>query len=205
LRVGLTGNIGSGKSTVARLLAGLGAAVVDADALAREAVEDPAVLRRIAAELGDALVSGGALDRRATGRLVFADEGARGRLNAIVHPWVRQRSAERVAALEAARTPPPVIVLDIPLLYENGLERGLDAVIVVSAPLARRSARVAGRSGLEPSAVRERDAAQMPLEEKAARADFVLDNGGTREALEHQVAHLWRELMARRAGRDEPR
>ena len=194
LRIGLTGNIGSGKSSVARRLAERGAAVIDADALAREASEDAAVLARIEAALGAGLVVDGRLDRGAVARRVFGDDAARERLNAIVHPWVRRASAEREAALMGGPNPPPVIVLDIPLLYENGLDRGLDAVVVVDAPLEERVRRVAGRSGLAPDEVRARDAAQMPLADKVRRADHVVDNSGPESSLDRQVAELWAAL-----------
>jgi dephospho-CoA kinase len=201
LRLGLTGNIGSGKSTAARLLVARGAALVDADELAREAAGDPEVLARIAAELGPELVEDGRLDRAATAARVFGDEAARQALNAIVHPWVRRRSDEEVRAL-LERAPPPVILLDIPLLFENGLERGLDGVIVVAADLPARVARVAARSGLREDEVRARDAAQMPLEEKARRADYLLDNSGSPEALGAQIDALWAELTKR--AREDP-
>lgn len=209
LRVGLTGNIGSGKSSVARRLLRLGAAVIDADELARQATRDEEVLERIAAALGADLVTRDAagvaqLDRRATAALVFDDQEALERLNAIVHPWVRWRSAELERDLASSPQPPPVIVFDIPLLYENGLDVGLDAVVVVTAPLATRVARVVERSGAgkgEAEAVRadalRRDAAQLPLEEKVARADFVVDNSGDEAALQREVARLWDDLLAR--------
>lgn len=194
LRLGLTGNIGSGKSTVARLLAARGAAVIDADRLAREATADPAVLARIERELGPGLVREGRLDRAATARRVFADEAARGALNAIVHPWVAARRDELERALLAAPDPPPVIVHDVPLLYEAGLDGMFDAVVVVTAPLEARLARVAERDGLPLEEARARDAAQLPLEEKAARAEHVLDNAGDEAALATRVDELWRRL-----------
>jgi dephospho-CoA kinase len=190
-RLGLTGNIGSGKSTVARLLVEKGAALIDSDALAREASEDPEVLRRIAEALGPELVKEGKLDRAATARLVFGDPQARRTLNSIIHPWVRRRSAERVAELERRPSPPPIILLDIPLLYENGLERECDGVIVVWASLETRLKRVRARSGLSEAEVRARDAAQLPLEEKVARAEFVINNDGSLEELKEQVGALW--------------
>jgi dephospho-CoA kinase len=199
LRVGVTGNIGSGKSSVARLLQQRGAGLIDADALAREATEDAAVLAAIARDLGPELVRDGRLDRAATARRVFDDAVARGRLNAIVHPWVRRASARRAAALEAAEPAPAVIVFDIPLLYENGLEGGMDAVVVVEATLETRLARVCARSGLDAAEVRARDAAQLPLPDKVARADFVVDNSGSPEALRDRVDALWRTLLERAA------
>ena len=196
LNIGLTGNIGSGKSTVARLLVERGAALVDADALARAAAADPQVLAAIAEKLGDDLVRGGGLDRAATAARVFEDAEAREILNSIIHPWVRRESAARVEALRTQDEPPRVILMDIPLLYENGLEAGLDAVIVVNAPLAVRVKRVGERSGLSEADVVARDGAQLPLEEKVARADFVLENSGKLEDLERQVEALWRNLNA---------
>lgn len=194
-RLGLTGNIGSGKSTVAALLVERGAVLIDADALARRATDDPEVLARIAAELGEELVVDGRLDRAATAARVFGDETARRTLGGIVHPWVRRESAALAAEMAAAPDPPPAILFDIPLLYENDLDAGLDAVIVVDAPLALRVARVHQRSGLSPDEVRARDAAQMPLEAKVARADVVIDNSGDRAALERQVDACWQRLI----------
>ena len=194
-RVGLTGGIGAGKSTVAELFVEKGATLIDADALAREATKEPEVLRRIAEALGAELVRDSTLDRAATAARVFADESARTTLNGIIHPWVRQRSDARVEEISKQADPPPVILLDIPLLYENGLERGLDAVIVVDAPLSLRATRVAARSGLSEEEVRARDRAQMPLEEKVARADFVIDNSGPPEGLSPQIERVWRALL----------
>lgn len=193
-RIGLTGNIGSGKSTVAQLLVKKGAALIDADTLARAATEDSDVLAEIAEHLGQELVENGKLDRTKTAAKVFADPKARETLNGIIHPWVRRQSAERVRELEHSPTPPPVILLDIPLLYENELDKDLDAVIVVDADLATRSQRVMKRSGLSQGEVQARDAAQMPLDEKVKRADYVLDNGGGLAQLEEQVDRLWQIL-----------
>jgi dephospho-CoA kinase len=197
LRVGLTGNIGSGKSTVARLLRERGAAVIDADALARAATEDPDVLARIAASLGEDLVVDGRLDRAATAARVFGDAAALARLNAIVHPWVRARSAERERELSDAVPPPPVIVHDVPLLYENGLDAAMDAVVVVDAPLETRLRRVAERSGVSIDELRARDAAQLPLEEKVARAAFGGGDAGDLRELRVAVKALWAELLGR--------
>lgn len=200
LRVGLTGSIGSGKSTVARMLEERGAAVVDADVLAREATSDPAVLAQIAAELGAELVidgpDGPRLDRAATAKHVFGDGAARAKLNAIVHPWVRQRSAEITRELEALPEPPRVIVYDVPLLYESGLEGDYDLVVVVDAPLKLRELRLAQRSGMEPAEVARREAAQVPASQKTARADHVLVNAGGVEELSGQVDRLWSDLTA---------
>ncbi len=198
MRVGLTGSIGSGKSTVARLLAERGAAVVDADSLARQATDDPAVLQQIADELGAGLVvtgpGGKRLDRVATATRVFDDDAALARLNAIVHPWVRRRSAELTREIEALPEPPRAIVYDVPLLYESGLQDAYDLVVVVDAPYEVRARRLAERSGMEPSEVARREAAQMAPSEKAARADHVLVNSGGIAELAAQVDRLWSEL-----------
>lgn len=195
-RIGLTGAIGAGKSSVARRLAARGALVLDADAFARAATADPEVLRRIAAALGADLVVDGRLDRAATAARVFADAPARRALEAIVHPWVRAAAAAAEAAARAAAAPPPLIVHDVPLLFENGLDAGMDATVVVVAPFEVRAARLAARSGMGAAAVRARDAAQLPAEEKARRATFVVDNAGDEDALDAAVAALWPRLRA---------
>ncbi|MDF1522459.1 MAG: dephospho-CoA kinase [Trueperaceae bacterium] len=196
LRLGLTGAMGAGKSSVARRLASRGARVIDADALARAATADPAVLERIAAEVGADLVADGRLDRAATAARVFADPAARQALEAIVHPWVRAAAAAEEAAARAEVPPPPVVVHDVPLLFENGLDAGMDATVVVTAPFDVRAARLAARSGLSDAAVRARDGAQMDPDEKARRATFVIDNGGAEEDLDAAVERLWGRLLA---------
>lgn len=194
--------MGAGKSSVARRLAARGALVLDADAFARAATDDPDVLARIEAALGPGLVVAGRLDRGATAARVFVEPTARRALEAIVHPWVRAAAAAAEAAARAAAEPPPLIVHDVPLLFENGLDAGMDATVVVTAPLEARVARLAGRSGLDAAAVRARDAAQLDPAEKARRATYVLDNAGDEAALDAAVAALWPRLLACRARRD---
>lgn len=181
---------------MARLLAARGAVVIDADALAREATAAGEVLAAVARALGPELVKGGALDRSATAAKVFADPAARATLNAIVHPWVARRRAALEAAAAARRPMPPVVVHDVPLLFEVGLDATMDVVVVVYAPFDVRAERLARRSGLGREEALARDRAQLPLEEKAARADRVIDNAGDLAALEEQVARLWGELLA---------
>jgi dephospho-CoA kinase len=195
-RIGLTGNIGSGKSTVARLLAERGAAVIDSDALARQATEDPAVLKLIIEEFGERMVADGRLDRGALAEVVFADSGARRRLEGIIHPWVRARSRSVQRRLVDSPTPPPAIVHDIPLLFENGLQDAFDAVVVVDAPAETRAARAAAGGRLSEADFLARDRAQWPPERKAALADHVLDNSGDLASLEEQVAALWSRLVS---------
>jgi dephospho-CoA kinase len=189
-RIGLTGNIGSGKSTVAKMLAEKGAVIIDADVLARTATQDPAVLEQIAEQLGRDLVQDGNLDRKKTAELVFHHPEARHILNNIIHPWVRQKSAERVAEL-LQHDPACIIVQDIPLLFENGLEKNFDVVIVVYAPLEERIARVMSRSTLTEEDILARDRVQMSLEEKVKRADVVIDNSRGLDDLQWQVDTFW--------------
>ncbi|WP_166534426.1 dephospho-CoA kinase [Blastococcus xanthinilyticus] len=193
LRIGLTGGIGSGKSTVARLLAERGALVVDADRIAREVLEPGAPgLAAVAAEFGPGVLAGdGALDRAALARIVFADEGARRRLDALVHPLVRRRSAEIVAAAP----PDAVVVNDVPLLVETGQASSYDLVLVVETDPEIRVARLIGR-GLPEDDARARIAAQASDEQRRAVADVVLHNDGEPERLAEQVAQVWAERIA---------
>ncbi len=195
LVVGLTGGIGSGKSTVAGMLAERGAVVIDADRLARDAVAPgTAGFDAVRSRFGDAVIaSDGALDRAALARIVFADGEARAALEAIVHPEVRRRIAETVAAHAGTDD---VVVVDSPLLIETGAHEGLEVVVVVTAPIAERVARLAAR-GMSEEDVLARDAAQMPLEEKAALADVVLDNDASLTDLEDRVDRLWADLCER--------
>lgn len=194
LTLGLTGSIGSGKSTVTRLFRELGAETTDADALAREATADPRILQQLGATFGTGVLAGGRLDRAALAAIVFSDPEKLEELNAIIHPWVRARSAE--LREQHAEAGVKVLVEDIPLLYESGLEDRFDRVLVVTAPLAERVRRVRERSGLDPAEIRRRDAAQLPQDDKAARADFVISNSGSLEDLRVQVEKTWRELLS---------
>ena len=195
LLVGLTGGIGSGKSTVAGMLAERGAVVIDADRLARDAVAPGTKgFDAVRDRFGDAAIaSDGALDRAALARIVFADDEARAALEAIVHPEVQRRIAEAVAA--HAQTD-DVVVVDSPLLIETGAHEGFEVVVVVTAPIAERVARLAAR-GMSEEDVLARDAAQMPLEEKAALADVVVNNDGSLDDLEGKVDRLWADLSER--------
>lgn len=200
LKVGLTGNIAAGKSTVARIWRSLDATVVDADALARQAVEPgtPA-LARIVEEWGDEVVeAGGGLDRAALRAIVFADPGARERLEAIVHPAVAELRDEAYKA--AAERGERLVVADIPLLFEAGLVDDFDAVVLVDAPEEVRLARLVGDRGMDPEEARRMIAAQMPSELKRARADFVIANTGTLMELERRSREVWTELQRRARG-----
>jgi len=195
--VGLTGGIASGKSTLAAALRAGGVPVVDADALARQVVAPGSPsLAEIAAAFGAGVVrADGALDRARLSALVFRDPEARHRLEAITHPAVRAATAAELSRLAAAGH--PLALYDVPLLYEVGLEATLDAVIVVWVPRAIQLERLIQRDGLALEEAEARLAAQLPLDDKAARADVVVDNGGPREALPGKAAQL---LPALRAG-----
>ena len=192
LRIGLTGGIGSGKSTVASLLAERGARVVDADRLAREVVEPGTPgLAAVVAEFGDGVLTAeGALDRAALAALVFADPAARARLDGVVHPLVRARAAELVAEAPAGA----VVVQDVPLLVETGQAGLFDLVLVVEAELETRVARLVDR-GLSESDARARIASQATDEQRRAVADVVLTNDGDRDALAAAVADFWAERV----------
>jgi dephospho-CoA kinase len=192
LRIGLTGGIGSGKSTVARLLAEHGAHVVDADVLAREVVEPgtPGLAAVVEAFGPGVLTPDGALDRPALAGMVFGDPAARSRLDGIVHPLVRARAAETIAALPDDA----VVVQDIPLLVETGQATAFDLVLVVEAEHETRVARLV-RRGLAEADARARIAAQATDAQRRAVADVVLDNSGTPEALAEQVDRFWAERV----------
>jgi dephospho-CoA kinase len=196
LLVGLTGGIGSGKSTVARMLEERGAVVFDADLLAREAVEPgtqghTAVIERFGA---DVLAPGGELDREALASIVFADPSARRDLEQIVHPEVRRLFAE---GSEAYRDTDRIVVFSAPLLVESGMHTAFEILVVVSATVATQIERLMRQRGMSEPAIRARIDAQAPLEDKAAVADFLVDNEGTLAELESQVERLWRDLSAR--------
>ncbi len=193
LRIGLTGGIGSGKSTVSRLLEQRGAVIVDADAIAREVVAPGTPgLAAVTEAFGDGVVApDGSLDRPALAAVVFADPEARKRLDAIVHPLVRARATEVAAAAPADA----VVVNDVPLLVETGQAGSYDLVLVVEADPATRVARLVQR-GLTDEDARARMAAQATDEQRRAVADVVLDNSGTPDELEAQVDRFWADRVA---------
>jgi dephospho-CoA kinase len=194
LLVGLTGNIASGKSEVARRLRELGATVIDADELARRAVEagTPA-LKRIAERWGTAVLSSdGLLDRAALRRRVFRDHDGLEELNRIVHPAVTRLRDEQVAQARARGE--RVIVCDIPLLFEKRLADDFDRLVLVDAPRPLRLERLVRERELDETEALDMITAQMPAELKRARADFVIDNTGSLEALDARVAELWADL-----------
>jgi dephospho-CoA kinase len=194
LLVGLTGNIGSGKSTVAQMLSERGATIIDADVLARRAVEQGTdAYDKIVRRWGqDILAPDGHLDRAALRRVVFADQEQLEELNQIVHPEVERL---RVGLIEQARERGDrVVVCDIPLLFEGHMTDRFDCIILVDAHRAVRLERLVKDRGLRETEAMEMIAAQMPAELKRARADFVIDNDGTRTQLEHRVQDVWSSL-----------
>ncbi|WOP20229.1 dephospho-CoA kinase [Raineyella sp. LH-20] len=192
--IGLTGGIGSGKSTVARLLAERGALVVDADALAREVVEPGTPgLAAVRTRFGAGVVrSDGSLDRAALGAIVFADPAARRDLEAITHPLIR----ERTRGIIAAAPPGTVVVHDIPLLVETGVASNYHLVVTVDVDVEERVRRLVSSRGLAEDDARARIAHQASEAERRAVADVVIDNNGAPDAVVPQVDALWRRLIA---------
>ncbi|HEY3588229.1 MAG TPA: dephospho-CoA kinase [Myxococcaceae bacterium] len=191
--VGLTGGIASGKSTVSAMFRELGAPVIDADEAARDVVEPgTSGLLEVARRFPGVVDATGRLDRAALGQRVFADPTERRALEAILHPRIREEVARRLEAL--ARAGVTVALYDAALLIENGLHRGLDGVIVVSAPEAVQRSRLAARDGLDEAAITARLAAQLPLADKRAHATWVVDNGGARDETRAQVRKIWEEI-----------
>jgi dephospho-CoA kinase len=194
VRIGLTGGVASGKSTVAKLLQELGATVIDADALAREVVaRGTPGLDQVVAEFGpEVLTADGDLDRPAMGRLVFNDEQARKRLEAIVHPLV----FERIVELEEQAPIDGVVVHDIPLLAENGRAGDFDAVIVVDAPPELQLERMLGDRGWTREDAESRMRAQAAREDRLALATYVVENTGTHEDLRTKVAEVFADVVS---------
>lgn len=203
LRIGLTGGVASGKSAVAAVLRARGAAIVDADTIARDVVRPgETAYRGIVEAFGPSVVApDGALDRKALAARIFAEEAARRRLNALTHPHIRRRMADEAARL-ASSAETAVIVFDIPLLLDttDGRDLDLDGIVVVYADSETRVRRLIARDGMPEDEARRRLAAQVPLEDKVKRADWVIDNSGTAEDTRAQVERLWRTLAERAAG-----
>ncbi|GAA2070278.1 dephospho-CoA kinase [Aeromicrobium halocynthiae] len=195
LRVGLTGGIGSGKSTVSARLREHGAVVIDYDVLAREAVEvgSPA-LARIRERFGDDVIADdGSLDRPALGALVFSDDAARRDLEAITHPAIRDLARAREEQAIGA----DVVLHDHPLLVEMGMAQGCDVVVVVDVPPEVQVERLVRDRGMSEDEARARLAAQADRDDRRAAADVVLDNSGSVADLESAVDRLWSDLLAR--------
>ena len=197
LVVGLTGGIGSGKSTFAALLSERGAVVIDADALGHQALApgEP-TWHSIVDQFGDEILAAGsmAIDRKVLGRIVFADRAKRAALNAIVHPYILRRIAE---TLEAFRNTRDIVVLDAALIVELGLADTLDVIVVMASSTDIRRARLVKERGMATEAVDARIAAQASPEELVATADIVIQNDGGLDELAREADRVWAELQER--------
>lgn len=204
LLVGLTGNIGSGKSTVARLLSERGATIIDSDVLARRVVEKgTGAYREITRRWGEnVLTPDGVLDRAALRRQVFKDESQLEELNRIIHPEV-MRLRDRLVA-EARQRGDRIVVCDIPLLFERHLADEFDRIILVDAPRPMRLERLVRERGMSETEAMDIIVAQMPAELKRARADIVIDNTDTITALQERVADAWNTLEHEASARSSP-
>lgn len=194
---GLTGGIASGKSTVHEMLAELGAHVLDADAIYHALIAPvdghPSPLTAaIGKRFPSVVTPTGVLDRAALGKIVFNDEGQRRQLNALTHPAVASAFKEQVDALAAEGV--ELVIYDVPLLYENGLEKKMDGVIVVWVPRDVQIARLTERANIPKAEAELRIKSQMSLDQKAKRADWVIDNSGRLARTRRAVNALWREL-----------
>ena len=196
LLIGLTGNIGSGKSTVAQLLSERGATIIDADVLARRAVElGTAAYASIVERWGTSILAAdGLIDRTALRRIVFSEPQELEQLNTIVHPEVERM---RAALVEQARQRGDrLVVCDIPLLFERRMTDSFDRIVLVDAPRPVRLERLVRERGLRETEAMDMIVAQMPAELKRARADFVIDNVGTLTQLDHRVTEVWSALLS---------
>lgn len=198
VNVGLTGGIGSGKSTVARFLRELGATVIDADRVGHEIYlpGKPAYDEVVAAFGREIVASDGTIDRKRLGAIVFAEVAALRRLEAIVHPRIFATIKERIAQMRAQGATAPIVV-EAAILAEAGWQGFFDQVWLVIAPLAAVLQRVQAERGLSPEQIEARIQAQMPVEERRKRATLVIDNSGSIEELRAKVERHWRDLLAR--------
>ena len=196
LILGITGNIASGKSSVAKELARRGAVVVDADQLAREVVESgTSTLKKMVKVFGtEILKNDGNLDRERLGQMVFADIKVRAMLNRIIHPEIAKKSIERLQELKH-RKDIPLIIYEAPLLFEVGAENRVDKVLVVTIDPEKQLKRLMARDGLSEAGAQQRMTAQMQQQKKIAQADFVLDNSGTEAEMLKQLDDLWEQIV----------
>lgn len=199
--VGIVGGIGSGKSRVASLLAERGAQVLDADAIGHVLLNQSPSREQVIARFGEGVIDQTtppdapiAIDRKSLGAIVFADEAARKALEAILHPRMRM-TFEKAISRAARRRQIPALILDAAVLYEAGWHDLCDVVVFVDAPEEIRQARLTESRGWSPEVLSVRQAAQMPLDTKRSRSDFVVENAGDEAALETAVASLWEKLV----------
>lgn len=197
--IGLVGGIASGKSTVARLFAEQGAAVLDADAMAHACLERPNIRAAIAARFGPGVLdSQGSIDRKALGSIVFDDPQARRDLEALVHPCVTEALRARLAEMAAAGSP-RAVVLDVPLLFESGLDALCDTVVFVDTPIEVRRERAQRERGWDAGELDRREKNQQSTEHKKARADSMIRNLGSIEPLRAQTRELLQKILTEHA------
>ena len=191
--IGLTGGIGSGKSLAAEFFADLGALVIDADQLARAAIERGSKgFDEVVTVFGDSILKNGDIDRRALGELVFKDPVLKVKLENIIHPWVRSEFEEAVASLKGDE----VLVYEIPLMFETNAQDRFDVVITVEAAMENRISRLRAK-GLHISEIQSRIASQATREQREAIADFLIENDGSEDDLLRKVENIWDELAVR--------
>jgi len=204
ITVGLTGGIASGKSLVAQIVGRLGCEVIDTDIIAREVVAPGTEgWQAVVTEFGpQVLTEEGVINRAGLASIIFADAGRRAILNSILHPLIMRTVREQVAAVEAG-DPDAVVVVDVPLLIECGMQNDFDKVMVVWTPRDQQISRLMARDGLGEEAARQRIASQMPLDQKRACATFVIENDADREKTEAQVQEILLRLRAAGKGLSE--
>jgi dephospho-CoA kinase len=194
--IGVTGSIGTGKSTVSGMFRRMGAAVIDADEISHSIMEPgkPA-WKKVVSVFGKKLLRrGGYIDRKVLGKIVFSDSGGLDRLCGILHPEIYRHMRAAAARIRRADKS-AIIILDVPLLLESGGRRYIDKLVVVTAPKRVQIERACGKLGISRSEALKRISAQLPLKEKAAAADYVVDNGGSPIATEKQVRQIWKKLV----------
>ncbi len=194
--IGLTGGIGSGKTTAANYFTALGVPVISADEISRNALtKDGACYDRVIETFGmDILLDDGTIDRKALADFIFSDQTKRRALNEIVHPYVIATMFERANALRQDQKS-TIILFDVPLLFESGMDRDMDANILVVCDEETRIHRIMDRDGTTRKLAKARIQSQLPEEEKRARADYILDNNFSQSHLKKQVAALYKKLM----------
>lgn len=191
--IGITGGIGAGKSTVARILSELGCFVVDSDDLARQALLDPNLVETLVQWWGrEILDPQRQIDRRAVAKIVFARPNERKRLESLVHPWIEKRRLEMFAA---APDTAPALVIDAPLLVEAGIDEQCDAVVFVNSDRSTRLDRLAQNRGWSDQELNQREDSQLPLDAKRTRADYVIDNDGDLTSLTEQIRRTLHEIV----------
>lgn len=191
--IGITGGIGAGKSTVARILSELGCFVVDSDDLARQALLDPVLVETLVQWWGrEILDPQRQIDRRAVAKIVFARPNERKRLESLVHPWIEKR---RLAMFAAAPDTAPALVIDAPLLVEAGIDEQCDAVVFVNSDRSTRLDRLAQNRGWSDQELNQREESQLPLDAKRTRADYVIDNDGDLTSLTEQIRRTLHEIV----------